>query len=158
MFIGHTNGCNTNDSLILYLPLNGNANDESGLGFNGIIYGTSLSEDRFGFENRSFYFDGVDDYIAIEDFGNAVDAHEITVSVWVKNHASKAQFQLMFCPDENRFAVSVNYYHDGMNTIFWDFGWQAEGGDAQGGCISGQNQLIQLGTTMFLFPVSLIQP
>ncbi len=120
------------DSLILYMPFSGNANDKSGFGHNGIVNGALLTDDRYGFKNRSYYFDGINDYIIIENFGDAIQSQEITVSMWVKNLTSKAQFQLMLCPDDNRFAISANYYHAGMNTTFWDFGWQGEGGDAPG--------------------------
>jgi hypothetical protein len=37
-----------NDGLIAYYPFNGNANDESGNGHNGTVYGSTLTADRFG--------------------------------------------------------------------------------------------------------------
>ena len=36
------------DGLIAYYPFNGNANDESGNGNNGTVYGASLTTDRLG--------------------------------------------------------------------------------------------------------------
>ena len=41
-------------------PFNGNANDESGNGNDGMVNGASLEVDRFGFASRSYYFNGVD--------------------------------------------------------------------------------------------------
>jgi hypothetical protein len=44
--------------LIAYYPFNGNANDESGNGHNGTIYGSTLTADRMGNPNSAFYFNG----------------------------------------------------------------------------------------------------
>lgn len=118
--------------LIAYYPFNGNANDLSGNKNNGEVYGAKLSPDRNSKQNSSYYFNGKDDYIKVKNFGKQIKTDEITVSLWAKSLTSRAQFQMMLCPDDNRFAISINYFHAGMNTIFWDYGWQGEGGDAPG--------------------------
>jgi hypothetical protein len=46
------------DGLVAYYPFNGNANDESGNGNNGTIYGASLTADRKGTLNSSYSFNG----------------------------------------------------------------------------------------------------
>jgi len=120
------------NGLILYYPFNENANDESENNYHGIINGATLTQDRFGIANSAFKFDGENDYIKINDVGDHVPNEEITVSMWLKPNASKPQFQLMLCPDNNRFAISAYYFHDGMNTIFWDYGWNGQVGDAPG--------------------------
>ncbi|UCD37282.1 MAG: VCBS repeat-containing protein [Fidelibacterota bacterium] len=53
--------------LIAYYPFNGNANDESGNGHPGTVYGVTLTNDRFGNANSAFSFDGVDDFIWMGD-------------------------------------------------------------------------------------------
>lgn len=53
------------DGLVAYYPFNGNANDESGNGNNGVVHGATLTPDRFGNANRAYYFDGIGDYIDI---------------------------------------------------------------------------------------------
>ncbi|MBN2396390.1 MAG: T9SS type A sorting domain-containing protein [Candidatus Atribacteria bacterium] len=45
-----------NNGLRAYYPFNGNANDESGNGNNGIVNGAVLTEDRFGTANSAYYF------------------------------------------------------------------------------------------------------
>ena len=55
------------DGLVGYWPFNGNANDETGNGNNGTVNGATLISDRFGKENSSYSFDGVDDYIELSD-------------------------------------------------------------------------------------------
>ena len=71
--------------LVAYYPFNGNANDESGNGNNGIVNGgVSLTTDRKGNPNSAYYFDGINGYI---DCGNADMLkfyNEMTISVWVK--------------------------------------------------------------------------
>lgn len=53
------------NGLVAYWPFNGNANDESGNGNNGTVYGASLANDRFGHPNSAYTFDGINDFIRI---------------------------------------------------------------------------------------------
>jgi len=54
--------------LVAYFPFNGNANDESGHGYNGSpLNGIQLTTDRFGNGSSAFHFDGIDDYILINN-------------------------------------------------------------------------------------------
>jgi hypothetical protein len=72
------------NGLVVYYPFNGNANDASGNGNNGIIYGgVTLAPDRFGNPNSAYTFDGVDGYI---DVGNPLGDNPayLTESAWVK--------------------------------------------------------------------------
>lgn len=72
------------DSLVGYWPFNGNAYDESGNGNAGIVDGASLSMDRFGNENSSYSFDGIDDEIKILISEIPQGAEERTISLWFK--------------------------------------------------------------------------
>lgn len=54
---------NLTDGLVAYYPFNGNANDESGNGNNGEVFGASLTNDRNGNANKAFAFNGTDNYI-----------------------------------------------------------------------------------------------
>jgi hypothetical protein len=51
------------DNLVAWFPFNGNANDVSGNGHNGTVYGATLTTDRFGNTNSAYYFDGIDNRI-----------------------------------------------------------------------------------------------
>ena len=44
--------------LVAYYPFSGNANDKSGNGNNGTVYGASLTTDRNGELNRAYSFNG----------------------------------------------------------------------------------------------------
>jgi len=69
--------------LVAYYPFNGNANDESGSGNNGTVNGASLTQDRFGINNKAYQFDGINDYISIADNPNLF-SDELTISWWYK--------------------------------------------------------------------------
>ena len=53
----------------LYLPFERNANDFSGNGNNGTVYGATLEDGKFG---KCLSFDGVDDYVSIPQVNFAV--------------------------------------------------------------------------------------
>jgi len=56
--------------LVAYYPFNGNANDESGNGHNGIVFDATLTNDRNGNPDSAYLFDGINDYIDIGDWEN----------------------------------------------------------------------------------------
>ena len=75
--------------LSAYYPFNGNANDESVNNYNGTVTGAVLSPDRFGTNNSSYYFNGINNKIYI---GNSLIVQDrISVSCWVKSTATSGQ-------------------------------------------------------------------
>ena len=75
--------------LLATYPFNGNANDESGNGFNGAPTGNSnggpgLTSDRFGNPNSTYLFDGFDDHIRIDHGGGINLGGEVTFNAWIK--------------------------------------------------------------------------
>lgn len=77
VFAGITN-------LVAYYPFSGNADDQSGNGYNGTVYGATLTSDRFGNPGSAYSFDGIDDYISVS-YTDAFQLPEITISVWVRS-------------------------------------------------------------------------
>jgi hypothetical protein len=81
------------DGLIAYYPFNGNANDESGYGNNGVVHGALLSTGKDGGANSSYGFNGYgagtdsNDYIDLGDSSPLVDLpnSDFTISVWIKD-------------------------------------------------------------------------
>jgi hypothetical protein len=69
------------NGMVGWWPFNGNANDESGNGNNGTVNGATLTTDRFGNANQAYSFDGVDDYIKIQNSPNFLN-QEYSVSIW----------------------------------------------------------------------------
>jgi hypothetical protein len=72
------------NGLVGWWPFNGNANDESGNGNNGIVFGANLTSDRFGNTNKTYNFDGLNDRIKIP-FNSALGNDTGTVSLWMNS-------------------------------------------------------------------------
>ena len=53
------------NGLVAYYPFNGNANDESGNGYNGTVHRALLAADRFGRPASCFNFNGRNNYIQL---------------------------------------------------------------------------------------------
>ena len=68
--------------LVAWYPYNGNANDESGNGLDGIINGAVPTTDRMDSANSAFYFDGTDDYIKVLS-ANLLNLQTFTIAAWV---------------------------------------------------------------------------
>src|SRR4030042_1239794 len=75
------------DNLIAYYPFNGNADDESGNGNNGTVYGATFTTDRFdSIVGSAYYFDGIDDYIEIGTIPELTDNfNSFSLSFWINS-------------------------------------------------------------------------
>jgi hypothetical protein len=80
------------NGLVGYWPFNGNANDESGNGNNGIVNGAIATVDRFGNVNQAFNFDGVNDYIEVANNAN-LNPTSITLSGWINSFENASNVQ-----------------------------------------------------------------
>lgn len=79
------------NGLVAWYPFNGNANDESGNGNNGAVYGATLAADRFGDLNRSYSFNGINNRIEIADTPS-LRLRRMTLALWIKtNNTSLSQ-------------------------------------------------------------------
>ncbi len=78
-------------SLVAYWPFNANAFNESGNGYNGIVYGAVVTSDRFGIPRSAFDFAGGDRFI---NFGNILNnviagyGKKFSISAWIKPDTS----------------------------------------------------------------------
>ncbi len=79
--------CDTNKSinknLVFCLPFSGNANDETGNGYNGNIHNLTPTNDRYGLANSAYIFNGSSSYIDIAKV--APDLTSSSLSFWVKS-------------------------------------------------------------------------
>ncbi|OFX42888.1 MAG: hypothetical protein A2046_08455 [Bacteroidetes bacterium GWA2_30_7] len=74
------------NGIVAYYPFNGNANDESGNGYNGTSSGATLANDRFGNANSAYSFNGVNNYIDLSTNASSFNFQQpATVSFWVKS-------------------------------------------------------------------------
>ena len=107
-----------NNGLVAYYPFNGNANDESGNGNDGTVYGAILTEDRFGNLGSAYSFDGVNDYISTP----VRDRNPISVSFWTKTPIQNYLWNAMitshiYHQDSGHFTISNSYYRNGVVTV-----------------------------------------
>ncbi|MFC1620616.1 LamG-like jellyroll fold domain-containing protein, partial [Candidatus Neomarinimicrobiota bacterium] len=71
--------------LVAHYPFNSNANDESGNGNDGIVYGATLSTDRFGNANSAYSLDGINDYITFpETDDHRLGSGSFSISFFIK--------------------------------------------------------------------------
>jgi len=69
--------------LLAYYPFNGNANDATGNGYNGVpINSPTLTTDKAGNPNSAYYFDGVNDYIQIPTGSNINPTDQLSVAMY----------------------------------------------------------------------------
>jgi hypothetical protein len=95
------------DGLVAYYPFNGNANDESGNGNNGIVYGATLTVDRKGIINSAYRFNGSDNYIKYPLLSSS---NVITISLWFYWENTSANEMIFYngFADRNGFGLLVS--------------------------------------------------
>jgi Concanavalin A-like lectin/glucanases superfamily len=114
LFCGITHA-GLSDGLVAYYPFNGNANDESGNGNNGIVHGATLAMDRFGNANSAYSFDGVNNYIDINK--QIVSAVDFTVTFWLKPEAQQKGIVVPISQGHGNFTANTT---DGFAV---QYGW-----------------------------------
>jgi hypothetical protein len=79
------------NGLVGWWPFNGNANDESGGGHNGIINGATLTSDRFSNANSAYSFNGSSSYIFCGNFSNLSTStlSGLSISYWFNSSSSE---------------------------------------------------------------------
>ncbi len=70
--------------LAAYYPFSGNANDQSGNGNNGTVFGAVLGADRFGSANSAYSFDGTNDYVRIPHSESLNITGDLTIGAWIR--------------------------------------------------------------------------
>lgn len=70
------------DGLVAAYLFNGNADDSSGNGHDGTVYGATPAADRHGIANSAYSFDGIDDYIGVP-YHSDFQLPEYTMSAWI---------------------------------------------------------------------------
>jgi len=94
---------------VAYYPFDGNAEDASGYNNHGIVSGAVLTEDWQGNPNSAYYFDGVDDYIRIQNHPSLNFQEEISVVFWMRidEFFEREAHPVSHGNWENRWKVSI---------------------------------------------------
>ena len=108
------------NGLIAYYPFCGNANDGSGNGINGILFGApALVADRFGNSNAAYNFNGTNQYIQTGSISEAITTK--TISAWVKlSNMSQMGGGLAAVQSANGSVFDAIVYNETNNG--WGFG------------------------------------
>jgi hypothetical protein len=95
--------------MVAFYPFNGNANDESGHGLHGTVYGATLVPDRFGNANSAYYFDGIDDYVRVSNHPVLNFRESITINFWLSigGFFDREACTLSHGNWENRWSISI---------------------------------------------------
>lgn len=104
------------NGLVGWWPFNGNANDESGNGYNGTVNGATLTTDRFGVANKAYSFDGIDDYIAIANSSGLTFNSGVTFSAWINASTLKMASivdKVPVCSTGNNSGFRINVRDNG---------------------------------------------
>ena len=99
------------NGLIGYYPFNGNANDNSVNANNGIVTGATPTTDRFGSINSAYSFDGVSNYIRINNTLLPSTPNSYTISLWynTQNFTAQNGNPRMLISDRNTGLSSYKY-------------------------------------------------
>lgn len=81
---------NLNDGLVAYFPFNGNANDNSPLGIDGIVTNAVLTNDSDGIPNSAYNFDGDNDHICAGTNNRGI-TNKMTITAWFRTSSSNYQ-------------------------------------------------------------------
>ena len=71
--------------LVAFYPFNSNALDESGNGNDAVVYGATLTSDRFGISNSAYLFNGIDNYLEALNTSLPIVSESRTVCFWLKS-------------------------------------------------------------------------
>ncbi len=95
------------DGLIGWWPFNGNTNDESGNGNNGVVFGATLTNGRNGLTNLAYSFSNGSNLIATTKQYSSPNS--LSYSVWFKTNTSTSFSQIIG-------------FNDGKNShgFYWD--------------------------------------
>ena len=86
---------NLDSGLVACYPFNGNANDQSGNGYNGIVNGATLTSDRFGNPNSAYTFNGINNYIYAPD-NPTFRVKSVTLAGWFYPYDEISRGQHLF--------------------------------------------------------------
>ena len=85
VFLGKPGFSDLGTGLVAYYPFNGNANDESGNGHDGIVTGATLTTDKSGNENSAYLFYGTNEKIEIDNTPSLqIGADSFSIATWIK--------------------------------------------------------------------------
>ena len=103
------------NGLVAWYPFNGNANDESGNGNNGVVNGAILTADRLGNPNAAYDFNGVNNYISVignSSLHNIADSMSCSIWIFAPPFTPTTETAIAKTQSLTGFGFSNNIYHN----------------------------------------------
>ncbi len=126
-----------------YYPFNGNPNDESGNDQNGVVFGgMALGNDRNGFINSAYLFDGTDDYIALNTIGGL--GQRLTIAAWVNITSNATATNTLFSFGSTGAGDEISIKIQGGKVVVD----QSLGSTDETGLVIGYNTWVHLAVTV----------
>jgi len=101
------------NGLVAWYPFSGNANDSSGNGNKGTVYGASLTTDRFGNRNSAYFFNGYSTILVPHN--NLLNlTGDFTISSWFKVASYVTKYNTLFILSKNDGDTGVSGYTYGI--------------------------------------------
>lgn len=94
------------NGLVGWWGFSGNAQDGSGNGNNGMVFGASLTTDRFGNLNSAYSFNGSSSYIKVNN-SSSLESVNLSISFWIQSTGN--QFQQVFYKVSPNTALNETY-------------------------------------------------
>lgn len=101
-----------NEGLIAHYPLNGNANDATGNGHDGVVNGATATADRSGTAGAAMSFDG-GDYISTPFAPTYEVADPFSIAFWFQTNHGGIQLKAYGLEVTNRQEISIGVDPDG---------------------------------------------
>lgn len=123
--------CVPSEGLVAWYPFNGNANDESGNGRDGEVFGAALAADRFDNTGHAYFFDGVAGTRIQIDLSVSLTLSSRTFSGWMKFPAEPTNYYPTFYEINGDYAnvLGNNSEYIAAGTVgkYW-WGWGSGAG------------------------------
>ena len=97
------------NGLVAYYPFNGNAGDSSGNGNHGTVNGATLTTDRFGDNNKAYFFDG-NSKILVPHSNSLIVGDEMTISLWFQQYTMGNTINYILQKGTGGSCTNTGYY------------------------------------------------
>ncbi|MBT3637087.1 MAG: hypothetical protein HN531_09120, partial [Opitutae bacterium] len=102
--------------LVAWFPFDGNANDASGNGNHGTVHGATLGTDRHGRPGKAFGFDGVDDYVLVQNAPSV--GQSFSLCSWIRlTRKSSMQYYHSDSTILSNSVTNANYANYALNVF-----------------------------------------
>jgi hypothetical protein len=97
------------ENLVAHYPFSGNANDASGNGHHGTVFGATLTTDRFGNPEGAYHFVASEgNYIRVPDDPQLQITTNLSISVWMKHNATAGGFEDIVMKGNDTYGFQFN--------------------------------------------------